>query len=111
MKEEMWYKIIIIMLVCSITINIIQAIPKQFIESIQIESELEKHLETKYDSIIIRNINVINKDLDGWWHFRIYCMNIEEEIMFFEDCRFNPETKELIGYNVLNYMENPGGIV
>ena len=45
----------------------------------------------------------VHKDIDGWYSFSVSCMNIELGYNFFEDMRFNPETKELVGYNVLEY--------
>ena len=68
-----------------------------------IESELETHLKSNTERIVLKDVCGVHKDIDGWYSFSVSCMNIELGYNFFEDMRFNPETKELVGYNVLEY--------
>ena len=68
-----------------------------------IERELESHLKSNSERIVIRGVSNVNKDLDGWYSFTVHVTNIELGYPFREYMRFNSETKELTGYNVLEY--------
>ena len=70
-----------------------------------IQKELETHLKTNNNKIVLRNILDLRKDIDSWYSFTVDCYNTELGMPFEEYVRFNSETKELVGYNVLEYYK------
>ena len=98
-------KIVVILLICSIVLNIYFLFPNILVveEKIAIELELKEHLVSNRNDIIIRGVSVIQKDSKGQWIFEVHCTNIDMDIDFKQYAKINSASKEITGYNVLEY--------
>jgi hypothetical protein len=96
-------KLIIIVLVCILFSGCTTTMFQN--EHSEIQNELENHLVSNNENIIIKNIKVLTKELDDTWRVQLGCYNKAQEIYFAEVIFFDSVTKEITGYDVVEYKE------